>query len=134
MGEILKPVSNLPLTCPSTPGILRRLKGCRFEPGVWLARHKLYLIVVTQNPPELYQTISGFYEVPDKGIVAFIREFKPLQVSHRSEAGTRAIVYEAIEGDPPLDWKPEMQFDYRQYTIDKIVARRAERMKNNGVQ
>ena len=131
MGSIIRPTSNIPLTAPAIPGMLKELKGCEFNPPVWLARDKFYLIVVTPNPA--YQTIAGFYEVPDKGIVTYIKDFKLLQVSMWNEAMNRAFIFEAIEGDPPLDWKPESQFDYRKYQIDQIVLRRQnnERNKNN---
>jgi len=74
MGSIIRPTSNIPLTAPAIPGMLKELKGCCFNPPVWLGRGKLYLIVVTPNPA--YQTIAGFYEVPDKGIVTYIKDFK----------------------------------------------------------
>ncbi|MFZ2399008.1 MAG: hypothetical protein WAW31_10160 [Smithella sp.] len=122
MGSIIRPTSNIPLTAPAIPGMLKELKGCCFNPPVWLGRGKLYLIVVTPNPA--YQTIAGFYEVPDKGIVTYIKDFKLLQVSMWNEAMNRAFIFEAVEGDPPLDWKPESQFDYRKYQIDQIVLRR----------
>lgn len=122
MGSIIKPVANLPLTAPGIPGMLKELKGCQFNPPVWLTRNRLYLIVVT--PHLVYQTIRGFYEVPDKGIVTFVKDFKLLQESMWSEARNHAFVFEAIEGDPPLDWTPKSQFDYRKYQIDQIVLRK----------
>jgi len=122
MGQIIKPVANLPLTAPGIPGILKELKGCEFNPPVWLGRDRFYLIVVTPNP--FYQTIAGFYEVPDKGIVTFVKGFKFLQVSKWSASKNHAFVFEAIEGDPPLDWTPQSQFDYRKYQIDQIILRK----------
>ena len=133
MGMIAKPVANIPLTAPGAPGMLRALKGCRFEPAVWLSRGKMYLIVVTANDPRTYRTIPGFYDVPDKGKVVFIKTFTLLQISAMSVARTWAIVYEAMEGDPPLDWTPDKQFDYRQYKIEEVVAEREKRVQVNAI-
>jgi len=127
MGEISKPISNLPLTAPATPGMLREIKGCRFEPAVWLSREKFYLIVVTHYDPKTYRTIPGFYDVPDKGVVAFIVRFRPIQVSSISVAGMKAIVFEAIEGTPPIDWTPDKQFDFRKYRLESFAIQAQKR-------
>lgn len=121
MAEIIKPVANIPLTAPSTPGVLATLKGCPFNPPVTLNRNELYLIVVT--PSLAYRTVPGFYDVPDKGFVTFCRDFILVSASQLGPAKTRAFVFRAIEGTPPLDWVPDKAFDYRKYNIEQIIAR-----------
>jgi len=97
----LSSVSNIPLTCPSTPGVLREIKGCQFVPPVFLNRDTLYFVVVTNRLS--YMPQSGWYDVPDKGYLTWIKAFQLLQVSYVSIAGSHARIYKAIEGEPPVE-------------------------------
>jgi hypothetical protein len=84
---------------------------------------------------------QGFYEVPDKGKTIYITHFKPYQ---RSEYRTirkedrialhnnpeqlrelhkwRMYVFLAYEGDPPANFVPTANFDYKQQRITNIMA------------
>ena len=140
MSGILQPVANIPLTTTTTPGILKGVKGCRFEPGLWLNTTDMYLMVMSREEQIGYPP-AGFYEVPDRGEVVYITRFKPYQ---RSEYRTitpadvlesmgntevlnnlkrwRMFVFIAYQGDPPLGFMPSSNFDYRKHKIQKIAA------------
>jgi len=120
MGQILKPVANIPLTAPSTPGKLPTIKGCVFNPPVYLDRGKLYLIVVSHR--RVYVPEKGFYDVPDKGHLTFIAGFKRIDVSHPNGAGLRCWAFEALEGHPPADWVPKAQGSYTAHEARGIRA------------
>jgi hypothetical protein len=160
MPELIKPVANLPLQ--TEPGCVREIKGCVFNPPVYLIRGHRYLINLTKNPLFVFSvqgmvvpldtlglmgqgeklcywseehqryfffTMPGFYVAPDEGgKTHFVKDFKFVQVSHRSEAGHIAVIMEAILGDPPLDWKASDQFDYREYKIEQITKQRTDRL------
>lgn len=106
MPEILTQVSNIPLTAPSTPARLTNLKGCRFFPGVFLDRGKLYFVVITHRPR--YIPEPGFYDVPDKGYLTWIDRFVFKEVSMANEHGAKCWVFEAMEGHPPKDRMPDL--------------------------
>lgn len=133
MGQILKPVANIPLTCPSVPGKVTDIKGCKFTPAVFLNRGKMYFVVVTNKAkwfkwpegiPQTQERVQsyeragflvlqrGFYDVPDKGYLTFITDFKPYAKSERSIAGSTCYIFEALEGNPPADWVPNVQGRY----------------------
>ncbi len=146
MSSVLQPVSNISLTTTSNPGILRGVKGCRFEPGLWLRKGELYLIIAsTENlislPP------AGFYDAPDLGKIVYCKYFKPYQRSEYrtitpqdivDSAGNeevlnrlkqwRMYVFLAFESDPPKDCVPTVDFDYKQHRIDLTVAELERRM------
>lgn len=105
MEQIAQPVSNLPLTCLSTPGKIENLKGCKFIPALYLNRNTYYFIVVTPRYP--YIPVKGFYDCPDKGYITYVDGFKFVACSHPSEANYRCWVFEAFEGTPPHDWVPK---------------------------
>jgi hypothetical protein len=141
MGNILQPIANIPITTTTTPGILRGVKGCRFEPGLWLNTSDMYLMIMSQEDHVPYPQ-AGFYDVPDKGKVVFITHFKPYQ---RSEYRTitpedvaesngnddvlnrlrkwRMFVFLAYQGDPPYDFVPTADYNYKQAQIEQIMAR-----------
>ena len=140
MGEILRPISNVPLTTTSSPGILRGVKGCRFEPGLWLRPNELYLMIMSKER-EIPMPPPGFYEAPDKGETYYISHFKPYQ---RSEYRTiteedrialhnnpeqlqelhkwRMFVFTAYEGDVPFNYVPTRNFDYKTARIQQIMG------------
>lgn len=139
-SEILRPISNIPLTTTSSPGILRGAKGCRFEPGLWLRPNELYLMIMSKDR-EIPLPPAGFYEAPDKGETYYIAHFKPYQ---RSEYRTiteedrialhnnpeqlqelhkwRLFVFLAYEGDVPFNYVPTRNFDYGRARVENILA------------
>lgn len=97
----LTQVSHIPLTCPSSPATIKVLKGCEFIPPVTLNRGTLYFIVVSNR--EVYIPSPGWYDVPEKSHLTWIKSFKPVDVSKRSHAGSACWVFEAFEGLPPVE-------------------------------
>jgi hypothetical protein len=147
MSEIRKPIANVPLTTTSSPGILRGAKGCRFEPGLWLRKGEMYLMIMSQAEHVPYPP-AGFYDVPDLGRVAYVKYFKPYQRSEYrtvtaqdiiESAGNeevlsrlrkwRMFVFQAFEGDPPNDFVPDANFDYKRANIDRMVAELERRLQ-----
>jgi hypothetical protein len=104
MGEIMKQVSNLPLTCPGTPGTVTEIQGCKFTPAVYLNRGHYYLIIVTHRG--IINPQSGFYDVPEKSMLTYIGSFKPIACSFPNSARIRCFIFEAFEASPPKDFVP----------------------------
>ena len=138
--DILKPVANIPITTTSSSGILKGVKGCRFEPGLWLNTTDMYLMIMSQEEHVPYPP-AGFYEVPDRGKTVYITHFKPYQRSERRQITPddvaasngnmevlaqlhkwRMFVFLAYEGDVPFNFVPDANFDYKQARIEKIMA------------
>jgi hypothetical protein len=99
----LSQVAHIPLTAVGqVPGTLGEIKGCKFFPPVTL-------VVVSHH--KVYTPQPGWYDVPDKGYLTWVKGFRVVQVSKPNAAaefvpglGThRAWVFEAIEGQPPVD-------------------------------
>lgn len=147
MSDLLQPIANIPLTTTSSPGILRGVKGCRFEPGLWLRKGELYLMIMSQEGQVGYPP-PGFYDAPDLGRIVYVKYFKPYQRSeHRTitsqdfieSAGNeevlarlrqwRMFVFQAFEGDPPNDFVPTANFDYKQHRVNKMVAELERRLQ-----
>lgn len=98
----LTQVSHIPLTCPGSPGNIKMIKGCEFVPPVTLNRDCLYFIVVTFRDPYIPQ--PGWYDVPEKGHVTWIKSFSLIQVSNPClPQKLRCWVFEAFEGLPPIE-------------------------------
>jgi hypothetical protein len=136
--DILKPIANLPLSSPPRGVLFRDIKGCSFGKGLRLNPGHLYLFFSSQEnsiplPP------SGFYDIADKGVTVFIKHFKPYMRSdyrritvaesitmHATAAAElskwRVFVFEAFEGDPPLDWVPDRNFNYKKANIEHLVT------------
>ena len=107
MVDIAKPVSNIPLTCPSIPGKVVEIKGCKFTPAVYLTRGRLYYIYVGPRSFEQVPQIPGFYDVPEKSYLAWIDHFKVIAGAAKSRAGNNCFIFEAFEGTPPNDFVPQ---------------------------
>ena len=121
MSDIMKPIANLPLTAPPMGITVKEIKGCEFNPELWLVPPHLYLMLfdqrtICENP------FPGFYSVPDKGDkVVFCKGFKPYRRSEKNEFGWSTFVFIALEGDPPLDWVPDQKYNYRDAKIHQIM-------------
>lgn len=100
-GQFLQ-VANLELECPEYGGAYPPIKGCIFNPPLYLPGERYYLIVVTARP--IFRPMPGFYNV--KATLIWVKEFRLLQVSMPSPAGMKCWAFEAIEGDPPKDAVP----------------------------
>jgi hypothetical protein len=148
MGDLLRPIANLPLTIARpTDSLFSRtivnLKGCIFNPGVYLKSGVYYFINITrgtffQTPKGNWvivqstgerQFMNGFYGLPDNRVV-FIRDFKPVAISAPNEFGYRGWIFEAIPGEVPKDWLPDKEFDYARYEIEEVIQRRTERLES----
>jgi hypothetical protein len=129
MSDILRPVANLPLTVPPRGVLFRMVKGCSFNKGLRLDPDKLYLLFHSREQ-KISMPPAGFYDVPDKGIVIFVKEFKPYARSEFNEFGWRVYVFRAFQGDPPLDWKPDKNFNYKQAEIERVVMQQEARKAN----
>ena len=101
-------ISNIPLTYNSLPMTLTDIKGCKFTPALYLNSKTHYLVLVSHRPPTLIKPECGFYDVPDKGHLAWIRSFAPVGMSAQNIAGNRCYVWEAIEGMPPPNVIPKL--------------------------
>ena len=149
MSNILCPVSNYPLTAPPMGITFPSIKGCPFNPELWLSPPNLYLMVhergkACRNP------YVGFYNIPDQDRNVWIKEFRPY---HRSEERIingedmakcdyaqlvqlsmwRIFVFIAIQGDAPMDYVPQVNFDYRGAKIEQISIKRAYRHANKNI-
>jgi hypothetical protein len=137
MSGILSPVANLPLTTSPRGVKILDVKGCKFIDGLRLDPGKFYLMFFsTENQVPLPS--SGFYEIADKKEIIFIKEFRPYMRSEYRTITTveeltmhpdalkqlsrwRVFVFRAFEGDPPLDYVPERNFDYKRANIEHLV-------------
>ena len=97
-------IANLALECPEYGGAYPPIKGCVFNPPLYLTSDKYYLIVVTSRL--IFVPETGFYFAPTKNKLIWVKKFRLLQVSMSSPAGMECWAFEAIEGDPPKNVVP----------------------------
>lgn len=102
-GQFLQ-IANLALEAPEYGGTYPPIKGCVFNPPLYLETGRYYLIVVTSRFK--FVPVPGFYDAPTKGKLIWVKEFRLLGVSMPSPAWMRCWAFEAIEGDPPADSIP----------------------------
>lgn len=105
---MLSQIANIPLEWSRVPIKIQMLKGCQFTPALYLPAGKLWFFVVTFKRG--YRIQPGFYPVPERGDIAWVKGFKPYAMSERSAANGICYVFEAIEGDPlkdavPVEWE-----------------------------
>jgi hypothetical protein len=102
------------LMTTNTPLRLERVHQCTFNPAVYLNRNTLYYIIVAVRHP--YVPKPGFYDVPEKGFITWITEFKTVAVSQPTPVKiwseeekklvdyvNKAYIFEAKEGQAPKD-------------------------------
>ncbi len=90
------------LSCPEFPTKIRKVKGLEFIPPFVMNSRTLYFVVVSDRPT--YYPSVGFYDVPERGFITWVKEFRLVAQSVSLPRGSvfhTAYVFEAIEGHPP---------------------------------
>jgi hypothetical protein len=103
---------HLTLMAPNTPLRMEKVQHCIFNPAVYLNRGTLYFLMVTYKHPFTPET--GFYNVPEKGYITWIRGFRLIAVSQEHHFplwdenvgenvtyANKAYLFEAFEGEAP---------------------------------
>jgi hypothetical protein len=70
----------LALMTTSSPMKVEKLHGCVFKTPVYLDRDRMYFIGVNNFLPG-WKPAPGFYSVPEKGFITWIRDFVVKEVS-----------------------------------------------------
>ncbi len=94
------------LNCPTITMYVDVVKECVFNPPVFLTTKRLWFVAVV-NSEHMKPPPAGWYDVPEKGHITWIRYFRLEAASLPNSLRSRCFIWEAFEGDPPMDILPK---------------------------